>query len=461
MGRFTILVVLAFWLAMPPGRATDLHGTGGLAGYVENGDPSFEWRELRTGTIGSASYVELLMTSQTWRGHPWKHQLYVLRPANMKRRSRQALLFIHGGRWKDEYATAERAVELPREAQLFARLARSIEAPVAILRQVPFQPMFDRREDALIAFTFDQYLETGESDWPLLLPMVKSAVRAMDVVQEVARERWNTTIEEFTVTGASKRGWTSWLTAAVDRRVMGVAPMVIDVLNMEAQMDHQRATWGSLSEEIHDYSDLDLHRRLDSDRGRELLDIVDPYSYRLRLTGPKLVLLSTNDRYWPLDALNLYWPGLPDDKHVLYVPNQGHGLRDYDRVIASLSALHRYSARGKPLPDLTWEFAQTSRELRIEVEADRSVRDIVVWSASSPTRDFRSARWTARGCTRFVGRYVCRVPRLHRANAAAYAEVRFQDSGEDAFSLSTTVCIVAPADGEDARQSPDCNHSSS
>ena len=32
--------------------------------------------------------------------------------------------------------------------------------------------------------------------------------------------------------------------------------------------------------------------------------MVDPYSYRERLTQSKLILLSTNDRYWPLDALS-------------------------------------------------------------------------------------------------------------------------------------------------------------
>src|SRR5690606_41540060 len=111
---------------------------------------------------------------------------------------------------------------------------------------------------------------------------------------------------------ASKRGWTSWLTAAVDARVMAVAPMVIDVLNMRAQMDHQRATWGELSDEIQDYAALDLPTRLRTDRGSALLSMVDPFSYRAELTKPKLIMLSTNDRYWPLDALKLYWSELPD-----------------------------------------------------------------------------------------------------------------------------------------------------
>ena len=104
-------------------------------------------------------------------------------------------------------------------------------------------------------------------------------------MQANVHNRWGLSIDAFTVAGASKRGWTSWLTAVVDTRVRAIAPMVIDVLNMQAQMEHQRATWGDVSEEIRDYSALDLPARLATERGRELLTIVDPYNYRERLAN--------------------------------------------------------------------------------------------------------------------------------------------------------------------------------
>jgi PhoPQ-activated pathogenicity-related protein len=171
--------------------------SGALADYIAQPDPSFAWREVASGRVGSAEYVEYLMTSQTWRGFEWKHQLFVLRPANMHKGARQALLFIHGGRWKPEYEGERKHAALPSEALLFARLAETIGAPIGVLRQVPFAPLFDRKEDALIAFTFDQYLQSGENDWPLLLPMVKSAVRAMDVMQSVVKQRWDSSIDSF------------------------------------------------------------------------------------------------------------------------------------------------------------------------------------------------------------------------------------------------------------------------
>lgn len=426
----------------------DLAYKGELTDYLARPDASFGWHEAVSGRVGGAEYVEYLMTSQTWRDIAWKHQLFLLRPANMTNGSRHALLFIHGGRWKPEYEADRKDAQLPREALLFARLAEAIEAPVAVLRQVPFQPMFDRREDALIAYTFDQYLRTGENDWPLLLPMVKSAARAMDAVQSIVRERWHASIDSFTVAGASKRGWTAWLTAAADKRVMAVAPMVIDVLNMRAQMDHQRATWGDLSEEIRDYSALDLPGQLQTPRGEALLSLVDPFSYRTRLIQPKLILLSTNDRYWPLDALKIYWPALPNPKHVLYVPNQGHGLRDPDRVISALSAVHRYAAAGKPLPRTSWSFASTRHALSVQLTSELSPERVLIWSARSPTVDFRDARWTSRSCSKTNRGHACSAKRGQHEYTAIFAETSFHDRGNPAFSTTTTVCIAGPEENE-------------
>ena len=426
-------------------------GRGALAAYVARPDASFGWREVASGRLGSAEYAEYVLTSQTWRGMPWKHQLFILRPANMKPDARQGLLFIHGGRWKPEYDTERHEIVPANESMLFLRLAESIRAPVVILAQVPFQPLFDRKEDALIAYTFEQYLQTGDSEWPLLLPMVKSATRAMDAVQTIVKERWGASLDSFTVSGASKRGWTSWLTAATDKRVMAVAPIVIDVLNMPAQMDHQRATWGEFSDEIRDYSDLDLQAQLKTERGKSLLSMVDPYSYRKLLTQPKLILLSTNDRYWPLDALKIYWPELPNPKHVLYVPNQGHGLRDTDRVIGGLSALHRYAAAGKTLPRTTWSFASAATDvLTVDVKADRPVQQVLMWSARSPTRDLRNAHWTSTECEKKGDRHACSATRSEPGYMAAFAETSFLDEGSPAFSTTTTVCIMEPKAGKAA-----------
>jgi len=424
--------------------------TGQLASYVAIPDTSYTWREVRSMRLGKTDLTELVLTSQTWRGIPWKHQLIILRPSTLESGSTQAFLFIHGGRWKPEYENGQ--TKLPREARIFTKLAETLRAPVAVLRHVPFQPLFDRREDALIAYTFDHYLESGEPDWPLLLPMVKSAARAMDAVQAFTRERWQHPVDAFTVTGASKRGWTSWLTAAVDPRVASVAPIAIDMLNMPAQIALQRETFGGLSEQVQDYANIDLPGRVNSERGRSLLAMVDPYSYRADLDRPKLILLGTNDRYWPLDALKVYWDGLPEPKRVLYVPNQGHGVRDLDRLVGGLSALHRYSAHGEGLPALSWTYAVQPDRLGVDVQSNRVPRRVLAWTASSPTRDFREAHWTSHTCQHTDERYACSVARPPKGYTAVYAELWFKDPGYPKFPLATVVCIAGQGNGAP----PDC-----
>ena len=433
------VLTAALLCAALPTRAP---ASGELAQYVAQPDASYRWKIVQSGKLHSAEYVEVILTSQTWRGFEWKHQLFLLRPKQMDN-SGQALLYIDGGRWNDTYESG--LTDLPREAAVFARLAESIHAPVVVVRQVPFQPLFDRREDALIAYTFDRYLESGESDWPLLLPMVKAAARAMDTAHAVALDRWNVNIARFTVAGASKRGWTSWLTAATDPRVTSVAPMVIDMLNIRAQIQLQHDTFGELSEQIRDYQDIDLPGRIGSDRGRELLEMVDPYQYRASLTQPKLILLGTNDRYWPLDALGVYWDALKEPKRVLYVPNQGHGMRDLQRVIGALSALHRYSARGEPLPALSWTFNSSPRALEVSVQAGRKPARVTVWRASSATRDFREAHWLSHDCPASRGGFRCSQPLTPTQYTAIYSEVTFKERSEEDFSLSTAVCIVDAA----------------
>ena len=294
-GRSWGMSVLAacFLVVTPAGARAE--SPGELARYVAAPDASYAWREVKTRRVGSAEVTELILTSQTWRDIPWKHHLVLVRPPNVDASSRQVLLFIEGGRWKPEHENGFQG-SLPPAALIFTRLAETLRAPIAVLLQVPFQPMFDRREDALIAYTFDNYLAGGETDWPLLLPMVKSTVRAMDTIQAFARERWQMPVTSFTVSGASKRGWTSWLTAAVDPRVSSVAPIAIDMLNLPAQIALQRETFGGLSEQVQDYVAIDLPGRVASERGRSLMAMVDPYAYLADLTPPKLILLGTNDR---------------------------------------------------------------------------------------------------------------------------------------------------------------------
>jgi len=420
-----------------------------LQQYVAKPDVSYQWKKRSEGTLGKGAYVELTLTSQTWRGIVWKHQLFIYRPSVVDSAS-QALLLIGGGTWEAELERppADSSDRLPGGAHLITALAETMRAPVAVLLQVPEQPLFGGMvEDQIISHTFAKYFETNDAEWPLLLPMVKSVVRAMDAIEQFAEAEWQLDVEHFLLTGASKRGWTTWLTAAVDPRVNALAPMVIDMLNMKPHMELQELSYGSFSEQIHDYTDKGLQDRLNTDRGVALRAIVDPYSYRRQLQQPKLIILGTNDPYWPVDALNLYWDDLEGEKYVLYVPNNGHGLRDHLRLGGTVAALHQHVSGGKPLPKLVWKFEDRGDTLRLNLSADTKPVSVTSWTAAADTRDFRRARWIAQAVPpgdQDGRRFVIDLKKPSSGFAAAFAEAQFNGRTMP-FYLSTNLRVVPEA----------------
>lgn len=415
---------------------------GALAKYVATEDDSFGWKVRRSGELPFGEWFELTLTSQTWHDIPWKHQLFVLKPKKL-RDGRRALLAIGGGSWQPQLEKpAEPGDGVPGQAAMYAALAEQTGTPVAVLLQVPHQPIDGKREDALISSTFQRFFLTEDPTWPLLLPMVKSAVAGMNAVSQFGKQQWSLDIGEFTVTGASKRGWTTWLTAAVDPRVVALAPAVIDMLNMPKQMPHQVATWGKPSEQIHDYTERGLDRLLATARGKRLVSIVDPYSYRRLIEQPKLIILGTNDRYWPLDALNLYWSDLVGKKYILYVPNSGHKLEDRERPLATLAALERQASGELKLADLDWKYTEEEGRLRLRVQTSQPPERVVAWLAESSTRDFREVRWSSQPMEQRSDaghEYVLPLP--EQGLKALFAEAVFA-TDRAPYYLSTQVKIV-------------------
>lgn len=371
-----------------------------LADYVALPDENYHWELRERQTIQNCDVLRLHLTSQRWHGIDWRHTLTLIKPNHMDASREDAVLVISGGNWKKDWPdNGPKSMPASGEAQMMAAIANQFGCVVAVLSQVPFQPMMDgKHEDEIIATTFANYIETQDPTWPLLLPMVKSAVRGMDATSAAAQQHWGVALKQFTVTGASKRGWTTWLTGATDPRVAAIAPMVIDMLNMDAQMKLQVDSFGDYSEQIDDYTELNLPNMLSTPSGRVLQSIVDPFAYRKKLTLPKLLIFGTNDRYWPLDACNLYWDQLSGEKYLLYVPNEGHGIKDTARVFGSISAFHHSQHSGQPLPKIDWEFSQVDGGVTLDVTTRGSIDTVRGWVAVADTRDFRDARWEERAC---------------------------------------------------------------
>ena len=412
-------------------------GWADLQKYVDKPEAAFEWK-LKNKLDGEQSgdrIYDLQFVSQIWQENKWQHQLQVYRPRSVAPNS-TIFLWVTGGSARPEYVS------------MGMELARKIGAPVAFLYHVPNQPLLEGnlREDDLIAETFVRYLKTKDENWPLLFPMVKSVIKAMDVLQAFGKKEWSEPIDKFVVAGASKRGWTTWLTAAVDQRIKAIAPVVIDTLNMRAQMPRQLQAFGDYSARLTPYSSRGLLPIPETPEGERLLSMVDPWAYRDRLTMPKLIVNGTNDFYWATDALNLYWDGIPADKWVLYVPNAGHNLRRQDRpqpdqlndLINGLAAFSRHQITGTSMPKLSWKHETVNGKLRLTIAATPAPTGARLWIAQTPTRDFRTAGWSEHKVSLSDGKIVGEMPPPEKGHLAFFGELDYEIDGLR-YHLSTQV----------------------
>ncbi|MGC8642892.1 MAG: PhoPQ-activated pathogenicity-related family protein [Isosphaeraceae bacterium] len=401
-----------------------------LDDYVQAPDPAFTWKQTSNHTTPAGMIHSIDLTSQVWQGITWKHALTIYEPAELTCKD-TVLLFIVGG------STDSRPDD--GDHKLAFALTKTTGARVAVLHQVPNQPLLgNRKEDDLISETFVRYLETKDKKWPLLFPMVKSAVRAMDAVQAWAKERGKGEVRRFVVTGGSKRGWTTWLTGAVDQRVIAIAPMVIVMLNLGLQGPNQLEVWGNYSEQIDDYVKRGLMERAQTRAGMELWKMVDPYTFRERLTKPKLLINGANDRYWTLNAIDLYWNGLKGPKYVVELPNAGHGLEvNRDWALNGLGAFFRYQVTGRPMPVVSWTVdSAASTEAKLTIHADPAPRSARLWTATAATRDFRDSKWSASplkaGTT-----LTATLTKPDSGHGAAFADLEYEIDGIP-YHLTTT-----------------------
>ena len=405
-----------------------------LDAYIHNGDKSFRWDIVSNSRDANGINCVVNMTSQTWQDIAWKHTMYIVEPAKLTNPD-HCILFITGG--------AIGGGPREEEVQTANYIANLSGMYVAVIWQVPNQPLLGgHNEDGLITETFLKAIETKDTSWPLLFPMTKSAVRAMDTVQELLRRYRERNIKGFVVFGASKRGWTTWLTAATkDSRIVAIAPMVINTLNMQPQSEYQMANWGYYSEQIADYSSRKLlSGQIDPTISQEdmefrdrLWHMIDPYFYRSRVTVPKLLIHGTNDRYWNLDATKFYWNDLVGAKYILTLPNVGHNLGSEQRkAMTTIAAYAKLVCNGGFLPSMTWKTETKADEYTLSVTSNIPARGAKLWVAYNEGRDFREAKWNSTDLQPLPGsrgNFLATVKKPATGDVGFYIEVEIEYEG--------------------------------
>jgi PhoPQ-activated pathogenicity-related protein len=447
-----LLTLLATPLAAQTGAARADRATGtALDRYVAAPDSSFEWKALRDLPAGDGLTATLIdMTSQRWLTEQeveqplWKNWITVVRPARIT--SDIALLFISGG-------SVDRSAPAGPPAWL-AEIARDTGTVTAELRLVPNQPVVfkndparkPRSEDDFIAYTWNHFIQTGDDRWPARLPMTKSAVRAMDAITAFTTSAagGGQAVTRFVLSGASKRGWTTWTTAAVDRRVIAIAPAVIDLLNVVPSFVHHWQAYGRWSDAVKDYQTQGLLDRLTTPAFRALMRIEEPYEYRARLTMPKFIVNAAGDQFFLPDSSRFYFDDLRGEKHLRYVPNTDHSLGRSD-ALESIHAFYSAVVTGTPRPAIRWSF---ERDGSIKVISKVRPDQVQLWQAVNPNaRSFRlDAIGPAYKATLLTpsgpNTWVARIRPPPTGWTAYFVELTFPSGGRYPFKETTAVRVL-------------------
>ena len=385
------LVSLAIVSSPVLGQPAPVDYRNALDAYVAAKDRAFEWRATERVLREGYETVLIDMTSQRWLKKKevdrtlWQHRLILTIPDQLHSTD-IAFLYISGG---SNTQNPQRT-----SSDLVSQIALTTGTVVAELRQVPNQPLVfhedgePRYEDNLIAYAWVQYLETGDARWLPRNAMVKSAVRAMDAMSQFMRKHREGAhpVNRFVVGGGSKRGWTTWLTGAMDDRVVAIVPIVIDVLNVDVSMRHHFAAYGFWAPSIGDYVNHGIMQWMGKSELTQLYELADPLRYVKRLDMPQFVVNASGDQFFLPDSSRFYWDHLTNEKYLRYVPNTNHGLGNSDAG-ESIAAFHYAVTRQQQLPEVSWSY-QNDHE--VDVSFGTVPDEVTLWQATNADfRDFR------------------------------------------------------------------------
>ncbi|CAI5511762.1 unnamed protein product, partial [Closterium sp. Naga37s-1] len=292
---------------------------------------------------GSWTGYFLRVTTHRWfnrtfsdRDH-WWHWLTVIAPDDMHNAHKGLVLFVIGSGWSRRHYH-----DVPDKDEMFtvafAPLVVEMGILGAVLHEQPMEPISfyvgpngpgkfgPLIEDELMAFCFAMALAHPEHlEWHLAAPMAKSIVRGMDALQLASREILpHLPVESFVVMGASKRGLMAWLTAAMDKRVVGMVAYGFDLLDFGRNFQHLHDSLGAWPVILKFYAIFNVTSQLQSPQFQRLVEDTDPYYYRERLTMPKLLLCASNDEVLALDDTYIWWNDMPEPKLLKIMANSEH-----------------------------------------------------------------------------------------------------------------------------------------
>lgn len=454
-------LIAAAVLASAPGALANPKNA--LDAYVAKADPAFAWKVDHTITGPGYHGAVLEMTSQTWLTAKqvdkpvWKHWLTVIVPEAVKHKT--GFLFITGGANTDAAPT--------KTTERWAKMAVETGSVVSELLDVPNQPLRfaedpkPRSEDEIIAYQQAKFAKDRNPLDLVRLPMVKSGTQAMTAVQQylASQAGGKLQVDGFVVSGGSKRAWTTWLVGAIDRRVVAIIPIVINVLDVDATAKHHWEAMGYFSPALKDYVENHLIPEMIGSPGlTEVNRIEDPLNYRDRpsMKMPKYVINAVGDEYFPPDNTKFSYHLLRQVKRLRMIPNSKHSTAGTD-INESITAFYSAVLNHQTPPSYSWAVRPDGA---IVVTSPTKPSEVRLWQGNDPkARDFR-VDTIGKAFTSTVlapqadGTWVGKVDKPATGWTAYFVELTYPSGGAYPFKFTTEVSVIPdtlPYKWKDAR----------
>lgn len=366
-----------------------------LETYVKEVDPATSYELVHESKGDGYSYYVIRSVSQNWlttnevTETTWWHWVSFVIPDTLDHDV--SFLMISGG---------SANTKLPESPdKMLVEAALSTNSTAIKVHNIPFQPVTfvgdtaeNRVEDGLIAYGWREFMERGAKDedavWLARLPMTKAVITSMDAVTDYTNTKLGMNLGKYVVAGGSKRGWTTWTTAAMDDRVVAMAPIVIDVLNVVPSFQHHWRSYGFWAPAVKDYELEGIMDWMGTKEYNRLLEITDPHSFLDAFTDiPKLLINGSGDQFFLPDSWQFYWHELKGEKHLAYIPNAGHSLDNSD-AMQILLGFYKRILTDQPRPEYTWEVSDS--QIKVSVDPENPPVEVKLWEATNTeARDFR------------------------------------------------------------------------
>lgn len=461
--RLMTFLAGALALSLLAGAPALANPKNALDAYVAKPDPAFAWKVV--GPVSGPGYhgAVLELTSQTWLTAKqvdkplWKHWLTVIVPDKVEHKD--AFLYITGGNNTDP---------APKTApERWAKMALETRSVVVELDDVPNQPLRfaedpkPRVEDEIIAYQQAKFARDRNPLDLVRLPMVKSGTQAMTAVQQylASEAGGKLKVDGFVVSGGSKRAWVTWLVGAIDRRVVAIVPIVINVLDVDATAKHHWEAMGYFSPALKDYVENGLIPGMIGSPGlTEVNRIEDPLNYRDRpaMKMPKYVINAVGDEYFPPDNTRFSYHLLPQVKRLRMIPNSKHSTAGTD-ISDSITAFYDAVLNRRPIPDYSWTVRPDGA---IVVKSATKPAEVRLWQGTDPkARDFRvdtiGNAFTSTVLTpQTDGTWVGKVDKPPAGWTAYFVELSYPSGTAYPFKFTTEVSVIPdtlPYKWKDAR----------